>query len=463
MKQLPAAWRWASIDEVAGGIKSNVVIGPFGSSLKVSDYRESGVPLIFVRNIRARQFDQAGARFVSREKAVELQAHEVLPGDVLITKMGDPPGDAAVYPDRPAGLVTADCIRLRPGPAVDSRFLAYAFDAPVVRQQFQEITRGVAQQKVSLARLRQSVVIPLPSLEEQRRIVDLLEDHLSRLHAAERYLRSVVVKGGLARGAVFQAALLGAQGAERGDVAALAAERARRCPPDMKRGRPQAVSAADVALPWAPHWPTVSLEEATDPVRTISYGILKPGPNIESGVPYVRVLNMRNDVLALDDLHRTSPTIAAQYARASLEPADVLVSIRGTYGRVVLVPDELKGANVTQDTARVALLPQLRPDFVALVLRSPWAQHHLKKVARGVGVKGVNIADLREVPVPLPNLEVQARIVDHVEELTSDLEAANQAATVGLRRAGSLRRSLLAAAFSGDLIGARASSEGCHV
>ena len=322
--------------------------------------------------------------------------------------------------------------------------------------------KGATQQNIGQGVLK-AWPISFPAIGEQRRIVDLLEDHLSRLDAAEGYLRRVVMKEELARGAVFQAALLGAEGTESGDVETLTTERARRCPPNMKRGRPHATAAANVAVPWEGHWPTVSLEAATDPVRTISYGILKPGPDIESGIPYVRVLNMRRDVLALDDLHRTSPTIAAQYARASLEPDDVLVSIRGTYGRIVLVPDELRGANITQDTARVAVLPQFSPEFISLVLRSPWAQQHLKRIARGVGVKGVNITDLREVPIPLPSLDVQRRLVVHSQELTSDLEAANRAAHAGLRRASSLRRSLLAAAFSGQLTNASAVSEGLDV
>jgi type I restriction enzyme S subunit len=177
------------------------------------------------------------------------------------------------------------------------------------------------------------------------------------------------------------------------------------------------------APPWANLWPTVSLEQATDPVRTISYGILKPGPVIPEGVPYVRVVNMRRDILDAAALHRTSPEIAARYARASLMPNDVLVSIRGTFGRVVIVPDSLAGANITQDTARLSLLPQLLPRFVAHYLRSPTAQAYMKRLARGVAVKGVNIGDLRAMPLPVPLIEEQRRIVDLLDDHLSRLDA----------------------------------------
>jgi type I restriction enzyme S subunit len=227
----------------------------------------------------------------------------------------------------------------------------------------------------------------------------------------------------------------------------------------MKRGRPDPVEPMDVRVPWPSAWRTLSLEELTDPVRTISYGILKPGPNVHDGVPYVRVVNMRGDKLDIAGLHRTAPDIAAAYDRASLRDGDVLISIRGTYGRVVEVPPELSGANITQDTARLAFLPAMLPGFAAIALRSPFVQNLLKRVARGVAVKGVNIGDLRTVPLPLPPIDEQLRIMARVAELISDSELAETSARSAQARSRALRKSLLEAAFSGNLTGASGDTE----
>lgn len=233
-------------------------------------------------------------------------------------------------------------------------------------------------------------------------------------------------------------------------MAEMLQERASRYGVDEKRGRPKALGPdlADAA-PWEGTWPTASLEQATDPVRTISYGILKPGPNIADGVPYIRVVNMRQDVLDVEGLHRTTPEIARQYGRASLVPGDVLVSIRGTFGRVVIVPPSLAGANITQDTARLALLPQVLPRFIALYLRSPTAQQYMKRVARGVAVKGVNIGDLRTLPVPLPPIEEQARVVDLLEDHLSRLEAASSSLDHAERSLAGLRERVVRDAITG--------------
>lgn len=173
-------------DELGGSSKTAVIIGPFGSNLKTSDFTDSGVPLIFVRDIRAGDFSEPRA-FVSSEKALQLRAHIALPGDVLVTKMGDPPGDAAIYDGTGPAVITADCIRLRPTGDYDARYLLHAFKTPQVRQQVLEITSGAAQKKVSLERFRHRVTVPVPPLPEQRRIAAIL-DHADALRTKRRHV-----------------------------------------------------------------------------------------------------------------------------------------------------------------------------------------------------------------------------------------------------------------------------------
>ena len=148
-------------------------------------------------------------------------------------------------------------------------------------------------------------------------------------------------------------------------------------------------------------WEWTTLDGLTQPDRPICYGILMPKEHVEDGVPYVRVRDFSRGKLTLESLRRTAREIASRYQRSSLLPGDVLVSIRGTYGRVTVVPEELLGGNITQDTARVTPAGVVDRRFLAAYVESPAAQGHLKRVARGVAVKGVNIRDLKQLPVPL--------------------------------------------------------------
>lgn len=172
---LPRGWVWASVEQIASDERYSLSIGPFGSNLKVPDYRESGVPLVFVRNIRSGHYGGTYTKYVTPEKAEELSAHFVEAGDVLITKMGDPPGDADVYPDgQPPAIITADCIKVRCWAGLMRPvFLKTAINSYLGRQQIEPMTQGVAQKKVSLGRFK-SLAVPVPSIQEQDRLMAMV-------------------------------------------------------------------------------------------------------------------------------------------------------------------------------------------------------------------------------------------------------------------------------------------------
>ncbi|MGW8790919.1 restriction endonuclease subunit S [Streptomyces althioticus] len=185
-EKLRNGWMWRTPSDLTDGAKDKIVIGPFGSNLKVSDYEDSGVPLVFVRNIRSGDFKST--KYVSQRKAEELKSHSVVSGDLLITKMGDPPGDAAAYREAEDGVITADCIRLRPSPCWNVDYLAVAVNSTLVRRQIEAATRGVAQRKVSLARFREEVKIPVPSQTLQARVMEEVGDRVSKVRRLQEAL-----------------------------------------------------------------------------------------------------------------------------------------------------------------------------------------------------------------------------------------------------------------------------------
>jgi type I restriction enzyme S subunit len=205
LPELPEGWVWATTEQISSSDNYSLAIGPFGSDLKVSDYRAEGVPLVFVRNIRSCNFDLPDTRYISPQKAESLRSHKVVSGDILITKMGEPPGDACLYPDnKPSAIITADCIKWTLSSLIiERRFFVLAVNAQIVRRQISRITKGVAQQKISLARFK-TICVPLPPLAEQQRIISETEREFSIVEHIEatieialrrvQRLRQVVLK-----------------------------------------------------------------------------------------------------------------------------------------------------------------------------------------------------------------------------------------------------------------------------
>lgn len=207
---LPEGWAWASVDQVAADEAYALAIGPFGSNLVVSDYREVGVPLVFVRNIRSKNYGNGITKFVTAEKANELKAHHVAPGDVLVTKMGEPPGEADVYPSgHPSAVITADCIKIRPQQGLmDAYFLAAAINSPLGIRQVKPMTQGVAQKKVSLGRFS-TFAVPIPPIEEQTQILAILDAQLSAAKEQDAALTRALHQAAAQRRNLLKAAFAG--------------------------------------------------------------------------------------------------------------------------------------------------------------------------------------------------------------------------------------------------------------
>jgi len=192
---IPDNWVWLNPDLIKSSEKYSLSIGPFGSNLTVSDYRSSGVSLVFVRDIRTKNFGSQTTKFISEEKAQELWAHRVEPGDLLITKMGDPPGDVAIFPsDRAIAIITADCIRLKVNSEiVSTKLLSLFIESSLVKSLIKVITAGVAQQKISLQRFR-SMPLPIPSLNEQEEIVRRVESLFAYTDRIETRCQNALVQ-----------------------------------------------------------------------------------------------------------------------------------------------------------------------------------------------------------------------------------------------------------------------------
>ncbi|WP_280195206.1 restriction endonuclease subunit S [Nocardia farcinica] len=161
-------------------------------------------------------------------------------------------------------------------------------------------------------------------------------------------------------------------------------------------------------------YPIKPLQELIDPARPITYGILKPGEDVgEAGVKYVRVVDMKNGEILADTVRSTSREIAETYRRSRLIPGDLLMSIRGHVGRVAIVPDSLEGANITQDTARLAVVGASTA-YVRECISTAGFRRWMDRHTKGVAVRGINLGDVKEMPIPVPEPEQQeefARVV----------------------------------------------------
>jgi type I restriction enzyme S subunit len=306
--------------------------------------------------------------------------------------------------------------------------------------------------------------IPLPPLNEQRRIAAKLDTTLAAVDACRQRLDGVEALLKRFRQAVLAAATSGEltrewreDNPDEVDASSLAAFLAsiHSLAGGHKQGNaaPPTNGVHDLDEKQFPEgWSLVDLRDIVRPDKPITYGILKPGPEIVAGIPYIRVADYPGDRLCVDGIRKTSFEIDEAYKRSRLEVGDLLLSIRGTVGRLVTIPPELEGANITQDSARLSIQEVLSASYIKYSLHSELLQSRMQRAVKGVAVRGINIGDVRALQVPLPSIQEQEEISRQVESLLSLADQLEARLTSARRIVERLTPALLAKAFRGELV-----------
>jgi type I restriction enzyme S subunit len=368
--------------------------------------------------------ESTGRPVVDRSDDIASAKSRLRGGEILVSRLNPRKGRVVLVPKvlPMPSVASTEFVVLRPiGSRVDSRYLAYMLGSETFRQNLDSQVRSVTRshQRVEPEAISQARV-HLPSLEDQRRIADFLGDqvaHIDNIIAARQ----------------AQLTLLRDWESARLD--------------DL-------CCRADV--------PTRPLQAFTDSARPIQYGIVLPGPHFPGGVPIIKGGDVAAHRLKLDLVSRTDPEIEARYPRSRMRAGDLVMAIRGGVGELGVVPDELDGANLTQDTARIAPLG-VDAAWLRWVLASRTIQSSILQRVTGATITGINIGELRRLPVPVVDAAEQAAVALAANRLmeTSRMHREQVDRAVALLR--ERKRSLIAAAVTGDLDVTTASSRGIGV
>ena len=402
-------WPVVALNDVAAQEPRAITDGPFGSNLASRHYTEVGPRVVRLQNIGDGRFVDARAH-ISQEHFGSLRAHEVQGGDLLVASLGEVLPRACLAPDwlGPA-IVKADCIRVRLGDGVDPRWVLYALQRPEVRRWADEHRHGVGRPRLGLKTIR-AIPIPLPPLDEQRRIVDLLEDHLSRLDAASNYLDA----GRLRLDLLEQTALANCRDGE-----------------------------------------TRPLAEVT----AIQGGIQKQPKRKpkDSAYPFLRVANVTANGLDLSEVHSIE-LFDGELDRLRLRAGDLLV-VEGNgsasqIGRATLWDGSIADCVHQNHLIRVRPLDGLLPSYLEAVWNSPQNRSLLTDVASSSsGLYTLSVSKLKALSIPVPAVDRQRELVAQVEEVRDAKARLAHSVANATGRKGALRRAILAAAFSGRLTG----------
>lgn len=434
---IPSNWAWVELGDIAESVRNGIYVSRPGVT-------PDGVPILRIGAVRSMRLDLSDLRYTGMQ-ATEIDDRDgtLLPGDLLFTRYNGNPdfvGACALVPQGVGDLTYPDkLIRVRvDSRVVDSRFACYAWASELVRQQVRKHVKTSAGQVGIAGGSLKKVKLPLPPLAEQRRIVEALEEQLSRLDAAEVSVRAVVRRVD---------ALLGRVTDLTSGVSVAAGEPAAAFPHDA--------GSIDGVLPRLPEdWRWMRLGELADVVGGVTKDKKKQSDPDLPEVPYLRVANVQRGHLALDNVAtiRVPPKKAEQLR---LQDGDVLMNEGGDrdkLGRGWVWNGQVPGAIHQNHVFRA----RIRHEVLAPQLLS-WYANGAAKWFEENGKQSTNLASIslsriKLLPVPVPPPDEQRAIVERIEEQLVQLRHARAAAERVLRQGSQLRNALLRRAFAGDLV-----------
>jgi type I restriction enzyme S subunit len=180
--KIPTNWDLLRVDELVTDDDDAIRTGPFGSKLKKEYFVSEGVKVYEQSNVYYKDFTH-GNRYVTQDRyESELTSYDANPGDVLITLQGTI-GDAAVLPDNAEpGVINQKLMRVQ----VDSElclpeyFATFFDESRLADFQIEAVSHGAVVSGLNISTIS-GIRVPIPSLQEQQRIVDVVESSKSSL------------------------------------------------------------------------------------------------------------------------------------------------------------------------------------------------------------------------------------------------------------------------------------------
>jgi type I restriction enzyme, S subunit len=399
-----AGWNVAKLGAVCHKITD-------GSHNPPSGVGASNFMMLSSKNVFNDEITLDKPRFLSEtDFNAENRRTEVSENDVLLTVVGTV-GRAAVVPHGfPPITLQRSVAVLKPSMTkITPRFLMFALHS--ILDDLIDGARGVAQKGIYLKALRE-VPISLPPLEEQQRIVAVLDEAFEGLARARAHT---------------EANLSDAEEISARALDALLDELR------LRNGEVQISRIAEVKGG-----------------KRLPKGV-KPSPN-PTPFPYISVKDLtENGSVTSANIGYISAEVQRTIARYTISCRDVYVSIAGTIGKSGIVPPELDGANLTENAAKLVLQDGWETEYIYWCTRSSNFSEQTSEQTRTAAQPKLALQRLGAICIPKATAIEQAKVIEIMNKLRETRGALVSTYLAKLQDLDDLRQSLLQKAFAGEL------------
>ncbi len=371
-----------------------------------------GVRLVRVADLGDGHISTGAMKRIGHTIEAQYARSRLLGDEVLVACVGSIGEVALAHPELKGANIARAVSRVRCGPRLDRRFLAWFLRSKAAQDYFLAEARTVAQPTLNIRQL-ELLPVPLPPLPEQRRIADILD----KADAIRR---------------------------KRKEAIALTEELLRSAFLEMF-GDP-------VTNPKG--WPVATIGELCQRGASLVDGpfgsSLKPEHYTTTGVRVVRNWNIYDDRFDESAFKFVEPEKFEEIRRSEVRAGDLLLTTKGTVGDTCLMPD-LPGTSVLSASGTVRL--RLPPDDALLgpvavwQMISPMFKRYLHSFEAGSAQQYLNLSAIKKMRLILPPKGAQQAFV----ALRAGVQAVRARQTEGVATAEALFDALVHRAFRGEL------------
>ena len=413
-KPLPQGWRWVRLGDICEVIRG-VTFQKWQTQLTKA---ELYIPCLRAGNIADSLLIHTNLLYVASEVVSREQRLQY--GDIVMcTSSGSPAvvGKTAVLATDWEGTVGAFCAIIRPHSETVGQLLRYWFRSQAFMKWRDGQARGANIQNLRTSEIS-NLPVPLPPIDEQRRIVARLNEQMAIADRARRATERMVEAIHALPSAILRAVL-----------------------PDQDQHLPEG-------------WRWARLGDVCEAIRGVTFkagqAVILPRQGFVACVTTSAV-----QAYCDWETRRYIPNECIKSSSQMLRPGDIIVSTansKSLVGKSCLVSD------LPEDCAFGAFVTVIRhthnvtPEWLLGVLHQEKAKHYFYEASSNTtNISNLRVSDLLGYPIPLPPLDEQRRIVARIDEQMAAAELARRAAEGQAEAAAAVPAALLRSAFAGAL------------
>lgn len=408
-----ANWVWVRLQCVAGVYGGKRL--PAGHQLveHMTKY-----PYVRVTDFSDGTIDVSGLKYIEQNTYEIIRHYTIARTDIYISIAGTI-GKVGIIPDMIGGANLTENAAKISDIKIDQRFLFRLLSSEELQKQIRASTKATTQAKLALYKIA-DLIIPVPPLPEQQRIVNVIESLFAKLDRARELLEEV-------------------QDAFEEQKATILAR--------AFRGELTARWRAGRGLKFEKEWKKEPLENLCD---SVSDGDHQPPPQTEAGVPFLVISNITSGEVDFSDTRFVSIDYYNSLSdKRRPKLGDILYSVTGSFG----IPAMVKDDSPFCFQRHIALIRPNRIDntYLYYFLQNPEVYQEISSIATGVAQLTVPIRGLRQLSVPVPPKEEQQEIVRILDDLLDKTSAAASLCDQ-MEQIDQLKKTILAKAFRGELV-----------